>query len=112
MQTNAVTNDSGYDGECYVCNDSGTKQKFGCPMSFFFNNVTNIEDSIDILKQSVTNIQENVTNVTQVVNNIIQEGALNLGKWRIYVNEEGNLIIDTEALAAAGKSITFKDIEI
>ena len=112
MQTNAITNDSGYDGECYVCNDSGSKQKYGCPMSFFFNNVTNIEDSIDILKQSVTNIQENVTNVTQVVNNIIQEGALNLGKWRIYVNEEGNLIIDTEALAAAGKSITFKDIEI
>ena len=57
-------------------------------------------------------VEENVTNVTQVVSNIIQEGALNLGKWRIYVNEEGNLIIDTEALAAAGKSITFKDIEI
>ena len=44
--------------------------------------------------------------------NTISSQQLKLGKWRIYINANGDLVIDTEALAAAGKSIIFNDIEV
>lgn len=39
------------------------------------------------------------------------ENKLQLGKWRIYVNDEGSLVMDTEALYNAGRSIVIKDLE-
>jgi hypothetical protein len=119
MQTNAITGETGYDGECYVCNDSGVRQNFGCPMSFTFTNIVNIKNDISDLQENTTTINQNIadinqsiSNINQTINNISQSGILNLGKWRIYINDNGDLVIDTEALASAGKSITFKDIEI
>ena len=112
MQTNAITGETGYDGECYVCNDNGVRQNFCCPMSFTFNDIVNIKNDISNLEENITNINQNITNINQTITQISQLGILNLGKWRIYVNDNGDLVIDTEALALAGKSITFKDIAI
>jgi hypothetical protein len=160
IQTNAITGNSGYDGECYVCDDRSSRRDFSAPMQFFFDSALDIKDSIAELQTSInevktelenninnivntqneinTNINNNISNISNTQNEIkntlnefkietesnilnIQNelseikqsigDKLNLGKWRIYTDEAGNLIIDTEALAAAGKSIIFKDIE-
>ena len=112
MQTNAINNNSGYDGECYVCNESGVRQNFGCPMSFMFNNIIDIKNNINNIEQTIDNVEKNITTITQAIDDITQRTNINIGKWRIYVNDEGNLVIDTEALAAVGKSVIFKDVEI
>lgn len=150
LQTNAITPGEGYDGECYVCNDSGVRQSFGCPMEFTF--LHNILQDINVIENNINNIVENNNTVIQNIlkdnsehfenteihvtqedkdrwNSIFNtdnEGGedddnpnvainlqqINLGKWRIYVNDNGSLVIDTESLAAAGKSIVFNDIQL
>ena len=111
LQTNAVTSSSGYDGDCYVCDDNGARKNFSCPTTFIFGSlISNIENNIDDIKNTISNIETNITNITERLENA--ESTLgSLGKWRIYVNDLGDLVIDTEALAAAGKSVIFKDIE-
>lgn len=131
LQTNAITGTEGYDGECYICNDNGVRQNFGCPMEFVFH--YDILQKINVLENNVVtnqnnlneHINNNIIHVTQeekdkwnsIFNNAENDNAisaqqLNLGKWRIYINANGDLVIDTEALAAAGKSIIFNDVEL
>lgn len=91
---------------CYVCNESGVAQRdYTCPMIFVTpGGLANNEEII--------NINNNITNINNKIDNYFtSESTLKLGKWRIYVNDEGSLVIDTETLFNAGKSIVFKDLE-
>ena len=78
------------------------------------NSITEINNKfIDVYKkfEEINNDITEIYNKFETINQIIQPDTLNLGKWRIYVNAAGDLVIDTAALEAAGMSIKFKDIE-
>lgn len=64
-----------------------------------------IENAVTAVKSEVDSIKNNNNNNSEFVGN-----SINLGKWRIYTNAAGDLVIDTEAMAASGKSITFNEI--
>lgn len=126
LQTNAITNNTGWDGECYICNNKGARVNLSAPMDFHLDRFGTIENDIENIENNINNINQNINNIEGDVENIENEilniqnnfnsftdalsKQINIGKWRIYINEEGNLIIDTEAMAAAGKSIIFKEI--
>lgn len=88
---------------CYIKKEDGTSDiNYTVPMRF----KVPAELAGDKELQEIRNEINNITN-----NYFPGENTLKLGKWRIYVNDEGSLVIDTETLFNAGKSIVFKDLE-
>jgi hypothetical protein len=74
-------------------------------------NYTDRGEWFDYIENTVASIKSEIDSIKNNNSGFTGE-SINLGKWRIYTNANGELVIDTEALAAAGKSIIFKDIEI
>jgi hypothetical protein len=72
-------------------------------------NYTERGEWFDYIENNIANIKKRVDENT---NNIINfsSNSINIGKWRLYTNANGDLVIDTESMAAAGKSIIFNEI--